>query len=45
MQYIDEKFKDETPEQTVQKIINILNDMGIFIEEKWNNSKIKNCCS
>lgn len=45
MNYIDEKFKDEKPEVTVEKIIKKLNDVGITINEKWNDSKIENCCS
>lgn len=45
MNFIDEKFKDEKPEVTVQKIIEKLDDIGIKIEEVWNDSKIENCCS
>lgn len=45
MQYIDEKFKDENPEVTVNKIIEKLNSLGIKLNEKWNDSKIENCCS
>lgn len=45
MKYIDEKFKDENPQVTVEKIIDKLNNIGIVIEEKWNDSKIENCCS
>lgn len=45
MKYIDEKFKDEKPEVTVDKIIEKLNSIGIDINEKWNDSKIENCCS
>jgi len=45
MKYIDEKFKDEMPRITVQNIIQKLNNVGINLEEKWNNSQIENCCS
>ena len=45
MNYIDEKFKDENPVVTVEKIISKLESMGIHINEKWNDSKIENCCS
>lgn len=45
MEYIDEKFKDEVPEVTVDKIIKKLKSIGIEIKEKWNDSKIENCCS
>ncbi len=45
MQYIDEKFKDEKPEKTVEKIIETLKSIGIELEEVWNDSKIENCCS
>lgn len=45
MKYIDEKFKDESPQITVEKIIEKLNKIGITIEERWNDSKIENCCS
>lgn len=45
MNFIDEKFKDENPEITVQKIIEKLSGIGITIEEVWNDSKIENCCS
>ncbi len=45
MNYIDEKFKDEKPQVTVEKIIEKLNSIGITLSEKWNDSKIDNCCS
>ena len=45
MKYIDEKFKDEKPEITVDNIIKKLNSIGINISERWNDSKIDNCCS
>ena len=45
MNYIDEKFKDENPVVTVNKIIDKLDSLGIKLNEKWNDSKIDNCCS
>ena len=45
MKYIDEKFKDESPEVTVEHIIKKLKKIGITLEERWNDSKIENCCS
>ncbi|MBR5569742.1 MAG: YcaO-like family protein [Oscillospiraceae bacterium] len=45
MQYIDEKFKEESPEKTVNKIITILSDLGIELEENWHDSGIENCWS
>lgn len=45
MKYIDEKFKDEKPEVTVEKIIEKLNSIGISVAEHWNNSGIENCYS
>jgi len=45
MKYIDEKFKDEKPEITVEKIINKLKELGIELNEQWNDSKVENCCS
>ncbi len=45
MKYIDEKFKDEKPQVTVDNIIEKLNSIGITLSEKWNDSKIENCCS
>lgn len=45
MKYIDEKFKDDTPQNTVDKIISILESVGIKLQEKWNDSEIENCCS
>jgi len=45
MAFIDEKFKDEKPEITVQNIIQKLNSIGITLSEKWNDSKIENCKS
>lgn len=45
MEFIDEKFKDEKPEITVEKIIGKLASIGIRLNERWNDSKIDNCCS
>lgn len=45
MNFIDEKFKDENPQVTVEKIIENLKRIGVTIEESWNDSKIENCCS
>ncbi len=43
--YIDEKFKDATPESTVAKIKSILDGIGIEVTEKWNDSGVDNCFS
>ncbi len=45
MQFIDEKFKDRTPEETVAKIRGILEDLGIEVREEWNESGVENCHS
>lgn len=45
MQYIDEKFKDATPEATVERIINILKSVNIEVTENWHDSGIDNCHS
>lgn len=45
MEFIDEKFKDEKPEKTVENIIEKLESIGIKLQERWNDSKIENCCS
>ena len=45
MQYIDEKFKDASPEATVENIRNILKSINIEVNEKWNDSGIENCQS
>lgn len=45
MAYIDEKFKDTQPDRTVERIQAILNNLGIEIDEFWNNSGIDNCHS
>lgn len=45
MPYIDEKFKETQPELTVERIKGILKDLGIEIQEYWNDSGIDNCQS
>ncbi len=43
--YIDEKFKDAKPEDTVAKIKKILDELGIEVYEKWHDSGVENCFS
>ena len=45
MQYIDEKFKEESPVKTVENIRNVLKSIGIEIEEIWHDSGVENCWS
>lgn len=45
MKYIDEKYKDEHPEKTVDRIIKKLNSIEIYLDEKYNDSGIENCHS
>lgn len=45
MRDINEKFKDMPPEETVQKIQGILAELGIELEERWNDSGLENCWS
>lgn len=45
MQYIDEKFKDRSPAETVEKIQGILKSIGIEVVEKWHDSGVENCFS
>ena len=45
MKYIDEKFKEISPQKTVENIKNILHSVGINISEFWNDSGIENCHS
>ncbi len=45
MQHIDERFKDSSPEATVEKIKGILRDVGIEVTENWNESGVDNCYS
>ena len=45
MQYIDAKFKDRDPKETVAKIQEILNGLGIQVREKWHDSGVEGCYS
>lgn len=45
MGYIDEKYKDASPGQTVETIKSILKNIGIELEETWYDSGIENCWS
>ncbi len=45
MNHIDEKFKDCTPQQTVEKIRGILRQLNIEVYEKWRDSKVEHCYS
>lgn len=45
MNHIDEKFKENHPSKTVEKIRRILADLGVNIEETWNDSGMENCWS
>lgn len=45
MQYIDERFKEAKPEDTVKRIQGILNDLGIEVIESWTDSGLENCYS
>ncbi len=45
MEYIDEKFKEISPEKTVENIKNILKSVNIDINERWHDSGIENCHS
>lgn len=45
MKFIDEKFKESSPQKTVEKIRSLLNGIGIEVEELWNDSGIDNCWS
>lgn len=45
MEYIDNKFKDSGPTETVEKISNCLKKIGISLNENWCDSGIDNCCS
>ncbi len=42
---IDEKFKDNDPVSTVEKIQGILKSLGIETREYWNDSGLDNCWS
>lgn len=43
--YIDEKFKDRAPTETVKTIQDTLSGLGLTIDEKYNDSGLENCCS
>lgn len=43
MQFIDEKFKDESPVFTVERIKEILRSLGITLEEDWNSTGLDHC--
>ena len=45
MKYIDEKFKDSNPKDTVNRLKDILSKLGIETREEWNDSGIENCYS
>lgn len=45
MAYIDEKFKDASPEATVERIKEVLKSINIEVAEDWNDSGIENCQS
>ena len=45
MRYIDERFKEASPEDTVAKIKGILEKYGIEVYERWTDSGIENCYS
>jgi len=45
MQHIDEKFKDTSPQLTIERIQKLLRDVGIELEETCKNSGIENCWS
>lgn len=45
MKYIDEKFKDVSPTETVESIRNALNSIGIEVHEDWHDSGLENCYS
>ncbi|MBE6976022.1 MAG: hypothetical protein E7439_02350 [Ruminococcaceae bacterium] len=45
MQYIDAKFKDRDPRETVEKIQTILDSLGIQVQEKWHESGVEGCHS
>lgn len=45
MKFIDEKFKDAKPEDTVERIKKILDTLGIQVHETWYESGLENCYS
>lgn len=44
-QIVDEKFKDCSPEETVERIRKILSDNGLSVTEDWQEYCINNCYS
>lgn len=42
---INTKFKDSPPAETVERILGILNNLGIHVTERWKDSGINNCWS
>lgn len=44
-QFIDAKFKDRDPKETVEQIRAIFADLGVELKEKWNESNVENCYS
>lgn len=45
MGYIDAKFKEASPETTVQNIIAALKSIDVEVYENWHDSGLENCCS
>ena len=45
MHYIDEKFKEAKPADTVARIRGILDDLGITVNETWFDSGLDHCFS
>lgn len=45
MPFMDSKFKEKKPLDTVHTIRGILHDAGIFTVETWNDSMVANCYS
>ena len=45
MRNVDERFKDSSPVETVNRIKDILNQNGLRVQENWFDSKVKNCYS
>ena len=43
--YVDEKFKDAKPEETVERIKKILEKLEIEVSERWHDSGVENCYS
>ena len=45
MKNIDERFKDASPVDTVNRIRRLMQTNGFGVEEEWRESGIKNCFS